>query len=210
MAKVDPDLKNFFTLLQNRIGEIPPKRYLKIDDIKNICGVDVSYGGPRAVAAAVLRNISKKKKIEVSLQLGQPTFPYIPGLLFIREAPIMTTVINKLSVKPNVVFVDGHGIAHPRKAGLAVLVGLVSNIPSIGIAKSLLIGEIGEFEGGFAPIILEGSTVGYKMQCSGRVYYISPGYGIDVSTTKEILENFSGDCLDVLSEADRLSREFLK
>ncbi|MFQ6135274.1 MAG: endonuclease V [Nitrososphaerales archaeon] len=207
MPRADPDLKEFITLLQTRIPEIPPRRYVKIEDIKTVCGVDVSYRGGRAAAAAVLWSVPKQETVEVSVHTGQPPFPYIPGLLFMREAPLMTAAIKDLSGKPDIILVDGHGIAHPRRAGLAVFVGLILDTPSLGVAKSRLVGEVGEVEDRFAPLILDGSTVGFMVESAGRRFFISPGYGVQVGSIRGILRHIGEEYPKVLLEADRISRE---
>ncbi len=209
MSRADPDLKEFITLLQTRIPEIPPRNYVKIEDIKTICGVDVSYKDNKAAAAAVLWSVLNQETIEVSVHTGQPPFPYIPGLLFMREAPLMTAAIKDLSGKPDVILVDGHGIAHPRRAGLAVFVGLVLDTPSLGVAKSRLVGEVGEVKEGFAPLILDDSTVGFRVESVGRRFFISPGYGVEVDSIKGILKRIGEEYPKVLLEADRISRASL-
>ncbi len=209
MSRADPDLKEFITLLQTRIPEIPPRNYVKIEDIETICGVDVSYKDNKAAAAAVLWSVLNQETIEVSVHTGQPPFPYIPGLLFMREAPLMTAAIKDLSGKPDVILVDGHGIAHPRRAGLAVFVGLVLDTPSLGVAKSRLVGEVGEVKEGFAPLILNDSTVGFRVESVGRRFFISPGYGVEVDSIKGILKRIGEEYPKVLLEADRISRASL-
>lgn len=209
MSRADPDLKEFITLLQTRIPEIPPRNYVKIEDIKTICGVDVSYKDNKAAAAAVLWSVLNQETIEVSVHTGQPPFPYIPGLLFMREAPLMTAAIKDLSGKPDVILVDGHGIAHPRRAGLAVFVGLVLDTPSLGVAKSRLVGEVGEVKEGFAPLILDDSAVGFRVESVGRRFFISPGYGVEVDSIKGILKRIGEEYPKVLLEADRISRASL-
>lgn len=209
MPKADPYLKRFITLLQTRIPEIPPTKFVENEDIETVCGVDVSYRGDRAAAAAVLWSISKQKTIEVSINKGRPPFPYIPGLLFMREAPLMTAAAEGLSRRPDIILVDGHGIAHPRRAGLAVFVGLTLDIPSLGVAKSRLVGEIGEVEDGYAPITLDGSTVGFRVETASRPLFVSPGYGVHLGSIRDILRRLGEGFPKVLLEADRISRTSL-
>jgi deoxyribonuclease V len=209
LLRADPDLKEFITLLQIRIPEIPPRRYVKSEDIKTVCGVDVSYRGRRAVAAAVLWSVPERKTVEVSVHNGRPPFPYISGLLFMREAPLMNVAIKGLSGKPDIILVDGHGIAHPRRAGLAVFLGLVLDTPTLGVAKSRLVGEVGEVEDRFAPLNLDGSTVGFLIESAGRRFFISPGYGVHLVSIRGILGRIGEEYPKALLEADRISRERL-
>ena len=210
MYHADPDLMKFLTLLQTRISEIPTKRYVDVGSIKTICGIDVSYNGDKAVAAAVLWSISKQENVEVSVHMGSPSFPYVPGLLFMREAPLMIAAIKDLQGKPDMLLVDGHGIAHPRRTGIAVFVGLILNIPSIGVAKSLLIGEVGKIKDKFARLTIDGYTVGLMVQSGGRRFFISPGYGVEVNCIMKILNLIGEDYPKVLVDADRISRQHVK
>ncbi len=126
-----------------------------------------------------------------------------------REAPLMTVVIQDLTGRPDLILVDGHGTAHPRRAGLAVFVGLVLDTPSLGVAKSRLVGEVGEVEDRFAPLSLDGSTVGFRVESAGRRFFVSPGYGVHLGSIRGILERLGDEYPKALSEADRISRERL-
>jgi len=208
LPKIDPSIREFLILLQNRIREIPSSRSFNIYEVETVCGVDVSYRGGVAAASAVLWSIREDRRIDVSMYKGRPPFPYIPGLLFMREAPIMTAAITRLSEKPSLILVDGHGIAHPRGAGLAVFVGLVLDTPSIGVAKSLLVGDLGPREGIYSPLMLHGSTVGYLVEpAESKAFYVSPGYGVPVASIRSIMRLIGEEYPKVLSEADRFSRE---
>jgi deoxyribonuclease V len=126
-----------------------------------------------------------------------------------REAPLMTAAIEALPEKPDLILVDGHGVAHPRRAGLAVFVGLVLDTPSVGVTKSLLVGEIGE-EDGFAPILLDGSVVGFRVDVGGRRRFVSSGYGVRLDSVREAIGVLGTSFSTVLSDADRYSRESLR
>ncbi|MCL4436456.1 MAG: endonuclease V [Thaumarchaeota archaeon] len=211
MLKPDTHLNNFLKQIQSRISEVPPKRYVEAEDVKHFCGVDISYKADRAAAAAVLRSIRSGEIVETKIVQGEPPFPYIPGLLFMREAPLMTAAVKALSKQPDVILVDGHGIAHPRRAGLAVFVGLTLDTPSIGAAKSLLVGEIGESKNGFAPILLDGSPVGFQVDVGRRrPLFVSPGYGVRLESVREILSRLGAGFPKVLLEADKMSRASLR
>lgn len=183
-----------------------PSRYVKPEDIETVCGVDVSYRGGEAAAAAILWSVSKRETVETAIHRGRPPFPYIPGLLFMREAPLMISAVKMLKGAADMILVDGHGVAHPRKAGLAVFVGLLLDTPSLGVAKSLLIGEVGEVEEGFAPVTLDGSTVGFSVKSRGRRFYVSHGYGVRIGSVKNIIKRLGGAYPEALLEADKMSR----
>ncbi|MEM1525254.1 MAG: endonuclease V, partial [Nitrososphaerales archaeon] len=138
---------NFLIKIQEIIAKCVKLTPLSLKNIENICGLDVAYSDGKACAASVIWNNCKKEILEVSTYITQPSFPYIPGFLFMREAPLMIESLNKLKNTQDLLLVDGHGLAHPRKAGLAVFIGVLMDKPTLGVAKSLLIGKIGEYNG---------------------------------------------------------------
>jgi len=199
-------------ILLDKIQEIMAKSNrlepLGKDQIDNVCGVDVSYKKERAKAVAVLWSCSEKKEIEVAKFIGKPFFPYVPGYLFMREAPFVISAVKALKEKIDLVLVDGHGIAHPRRAGLAVFVGLTLDIPTLGIAKSLLVGKIGNFEGNMAPILLNGSVVGtaFRIPEKGKTYFASPGHELTVEDTITIVNSEYMNLIKALELAHRSSK----
>lgn len=179
------------------------------DRINNICGVDVSYN-EKVVAAAVLWSCSDKKAIEVAKRTGKPFFPYVSGYLFMREAPFVISVVKDLKEEIDLVLVDGHGIAHPRMAGLAVFVGIALDIPTLGIAKSLLVGKIGPFEGIMAPILLNDSMVGiaFRNPETGKTYFASPGHKLTVEDSIRIVKHEYTNLIKALELAHHSSKSF--
>src|SRR5262249_28899852 len=111
-----------------------------------IAGADVSYNrfSSTLYAAVVVLRGSDLSVVEAKDAVGEATFPYVPGLLTFREAPILLGLFAQLNNRPDVVMVDGQGIAHPRRFGIASHLGLLLGIPTIGCAKSLLVGEFAE------------------------------------------------------------------
>ena len=154
-----------------------------------IAGVDVSVDRSGAAnAVAVVLNYPDLKVLEVSASSGNADFPYIPGLLSFREIPLTLQACGKLTLVPDMVIVDGQGIAHPRRIGLASHLGLFLNTPTIGCAKSPLYGQIqlpGDDPGDHATILdKDGEIIGAVVRTKSGVkpLYISIGHKIDLSS----------------------------
>ena len=119
-------------------------------------------------------------------------FPYIPGLLAFREAPVLLEAFAKLENEPDVIVFDGQGIAHPRGLGIATHMGIILDKPTIGCAKSRLVGsfeEPGSEVGNYSPLVFGGSTVGAVLRTKKKVnpIFVSPGHKIDLETCVKIL-----------------------
>jgi deoxyribonuclease V len=108
---------------------------------RTAAGLDVSYDGEtgRAVAAAVVLDVATLEVVEAATAAGAVTFPYVPGLLAFRELPVLVEALERLTVTPDVLVCDGYGIAHPRRFGLACHVGVLTGLPSFGVAKTAFV-----------------------------------------------------------------------
>ncbi len=153
--------------------------------IKYIAGLDVSYekGTHLVWAGVVILNFPSLVKVEERWSEKKVTFPYIPGLLSFREVPPMIDVLKKTALEPDLIFCDGQGIAHPRGLGLASHLGVLLQKPTIGCAKSRLIGEyspVGEQRGDYVYLKYQDKVIGAVIRTRSRVkpVFISPGYGI--------------------------------
>jgi len=125
--------------------------------------------------------------VEVSTVRMPLSMPYVPGLLSFRELPLVLTAWDRLEQKPDLVMVDGHGVAHPRGLGIASHLGLALDRPTIGCAKSILVGhhdELGPARGDRQPLIYKGRTVGYALRTKDRVnpLYIACGHRVSMET----------------------------
>ncbi len=154
-----------------------------------IAGVDISVkrGQEMATGAIVVLNYPELRVVERKVVRGRLDFPYIPGFLSFRESPLLLAACEQLSITPDLILVDGQGIAHPRRFGLASHLGLFLDTPTIGCAKSLLCGEVkepGVEPGSYAEIIDKGETTGAALRTKLGVkpVYVSTGHKIDLQT----------------------------
>ena len=154
--------------------------------VRAIAGGDVAFDRAtgRAVAAVVLLAWPTLETIEqVSVEVPV-RFPYVPGLLSFRETPALLAAFERLRLTPDLLFVDGHGYAHPRRFGFACHIGLWLGIPSIGVAKSLLVGAhgaVGPDRGARADLVHEGEVVGAMLRTRARVRPVAVSVGTGLS-----------------------------
>jgi len=154
-----------------------------------IAGVDISAQKAQGMAtgAVVVLNYPELRLVETKVVQAKLDFPYIPGLLSFRESPLTLAACERLSVTPDLILVDGQGIAHPRRLGLASHLGLLLNTPTIGCAKSLLCGvhEVPGVEpGSYAEIVDRGEVIGVALRTKLGVkpIYVSIGHKVDLQT----------------------------
>lgn len=179
-------------LLQDELSEKLSLRPLPAEP-ETIGGVDVAYG-PQAVAAYALLDVRERRLIGQETVEQEAAFPYIPTYLAFRELPILLALLERVRNAgrlADVVMVDGNGILHPRHAGIASHLGVLLDIPTIGITKSLLCGEVnlqGMEVKEIRSVLLNGERVGAAVRLSGRAQpiYISPGNRIDLEGAIEL------------------------
>lgn len=157
-----------------------------------VAGVDAAFFGDKIVGAACLFTFPELKKVAEAHRVVIVKFPYIPGLLSFREGPAVIEALRALPDKPDLLIFDGQGIAHPRGLGIASFVGAALDIPSIGTAKSRLIGtysEPGPRKGDVSPLNYEGHTIGavVRTRNNTRPLFVSPGHRIDVKGSVDIV-----------------------
>lgn len=153
--------------------------------IKYVAGLDVSYakGSNKMWAGVIVLDFPSLGKTEERWSQKKVSFPYIPGLLSFREIPALIDALRKIEIEPDLIFCDGQGIAHPRGLGLASHLGVLLNKPTIGCAKSLLVGkynQVGEHKGDYVYLRHQNRVIGAVVRTKSKVkpIFISPGYGI--------------------------------
>ncbi len=149
-------------------------------NVRLVLGVDMGLRGQMMRAAAVALDYPDLRVVAQSLVERPLEFPYVPGLLSFREAPAILEALAGLDVEPDLVFVDGQGIAHPRRLGIAAHLGLLLERPTIGVAKSILTGRHAELSpavGDRAPLVLGDEVLGYALRTRAGVkpVYVSVG-----------------------------------
>lgn len=149
---------------------------------KIVAGLDCAFtkDGKRIIAAAIVMKLPSFDIIETKSACQKVQMPYIPGLLSFREAPACLEAIKKLENTPDLFLIDGQGIAHPRRLGLAAHIGLFINMPTIGCAKSRLIGEYDDppaEKGSWSPLMDKDQLIGAVVRTRSNVkpLFISPG-----------------------------------
>jgi len=172
------------------------RRYVRIEDdygpIRSVAGVDVGFEQNNTITRAAVAVLDAD-----SLQLlgsaiaRQPTrFPYVPGLLSFREIPAVLVALGQLAVLPDLLLCDGQGIAHPRRLGIASHLGLLLDLPTIGVGKSRLIGsheEPGREKGQWQPLYDRGEEIGCVLRSRSGVkpLYVSPGHRMGLAAARQ-------------------------
>jgi len=171
-----------------------------LGEVRAVAGVDAGYepdpdagSEPDRVlarAAIVVLEYPSLRPLDYAIARRPTTFPYVPGFLSFRETPAVLAAITQLRVRPDLLICDGHGIAHPRRFGIACHVGLLSGIPAIGCAKSLLVGRhapVPDERGASVPLLHRGEQIGVALRTrvGTKPVFISAGHRISLDTAIE-------------------------
>jgi len=167
----------------------------QLGPVRLVAGIDVSAGRTgTARAAVVVMRYPELDTVEVTVRARPITFPYVPGLLSFRELPVIFDAWEQIKSAPDLVIVDGQGIAHPRRLGIAAHFGVLTGLPAIGCAKSRLSGryeEPGPATGDRSPLLWpDGEIIGTVLRSKARSkpLFISPGHRISVTTATTWVE----------------------
>ena len=167
--------------------------------LRTIAGFDVGFedDGTTTRAAAVLLDADGGQVLASQVARIPTRMPYIPGLLSFRELPALLLALEGLPRAPDLAFVDGHGIAHPRGLGIAAHFGVATGLPSIGVAKKILVGsgsEPHQMRGAYTPLRHKGAQLGWilrsKVKCNPLV--VSPGHRVSLASSADLVMRFTG------------------
>ena len=160
----------------------------RLGTVRTIVGIDVGMKGHMACAAVVMLNFPGLDVAGQSTATRRITFPYVPGFLGFREGPVILDALSRLDRKPDLLIFDGQGIAHPCRFGIASHIGLLTDFPSIGCAKSRLCGQYQEPDvecGSHVPLLDHGETIGaiLRTRTGVKPVFVSIGHRVDLKTS---------------------------
>jgi len=171
----------------------------RFGDIRHVAGADLAFDPETEVAFAgvVVYRFPGLEEVERRMARRKLRFPYVPGLLSFRECPILLAAFARLETEPDLILIDGHGRAHPRRFGIACHIGILFDKPTIGCAKSRLVGEHqepGERAGATAPLMLEGERLGVVVRTRDgvRPIYVTTGHRVSLDSAVGLVKQ----CLD--------------
>ena len=172
-------------LLQKKLASLVSQQSALPKQISYVAGADGAYTEKSAAAAVAVVDYHSLEPVEIATAKVRVTFPYIPGLLAFREAPVVVRALRKLRVTPDVCIVDGHGIAHPRKFGLACCIGLMMDLPTIGVAKSRLFGR----EMDDSLVDPDENLIGSILRIGKKSLYVSVGHKISLEDATQVVKH---------------------
>ena len=163
--------------LEPRVREVP----LVASQVRTVAGLDVSVRGDRVRAAVVVLAVEEMSVVDQAIWVGPVVFPYVPGLLSFREVPAILPALEQLKALPDVLMLDAHGRAHPRRFGLACHLGVLLDRPALGVAKTVLVGRHGELaasKGSRAELVHNEEVIGHALRTREGVkpVYVSVGH----------------------------------
>jgi deoxyribonuclease V len=162
--------------------------------LQYVAGADMAFDPETNVAFAsvIVYRLPGLEEVERRMARRLLRFPYVPGLLSFREGPVLLAAFARLRIEPDVILIDGHGVAHPRRLGIACHLGLLLDKPTIGCAKSILVGEAeepGARAGSTSPLVDHGETVGMALRTRDRVrpIYVTVGHRVALESAVRIV-----------------------
>lgn len=171
----------------------------RFDAIRLVAGADLAFDPDTHVgfAGVIVYRFPKLEEVERKMARRKLRFPYVPGLLSFRESPVLLAALARLRTEPDLILIDGHGRAHPRWFGIACHIGVLLDKPTVGCAKSLLVGEYREpalQAGSASPLVLRGERVGTVLRTRENVkpIFVTPGHRVSLGSAVGLVRQ----CLD--------------
>jgi deoxyribonuclease V len=171
----------------------------RFDSLHHLAGVDVGFeeNGATTRAAVVVLALPDLEIVESALARRPTSFPYVPGLLSFREAPAALEALEMLHILPDMLLCDGHGLAHPRRFGIACHLGVLTGLPAIGVAKSLLVGSHAppaQERGAWQPLIDAGELIGAALRTrpGAKPIIVSTGHRVSLESALRIVLTCTG------------------
>jgi deoxyribonuclease V len=212
-----PETAEEALVIQDRLRPLADLTSAGPRSVRTVAGLDVAYADDRLAAAAVVLDAETLEVVEEATALDRPAFPYIPGLFAFRELPALVGALRALNVTPDLLVCDGHGLAHPKRFGLACHLGVLTGLPSIGVRKTRLVGdydEPGTERGAWSPVSDGGQVVGraLRTRTGVRPVFVSVGHRADLDTACETTLRLAPRYRlpETTRRADHLSRAMLR
>ena len=167
------------------------ERTIDTGEIRHVAGADAAYDQDSIYAAVVVMTFPGLEVVEKTCTVQEIPFPYIPGLLSFREGPAILDAFSSLITVPDLILLNGHGYAHPKRVGIASHVGLVLDVPSIGVAQRLLTGSValpGAPRGSTEPVLDKSEIIGMAVRTvkGAKPVFISAGHKVDLAQAVDI------------------------
>jgi deoxyribonuclease V len=161
-------------------------------ELRTVAGVDAGYEGDDARAVVVVLAFPSLEPLDYAIARRPAPLPYIPGFLSFREGPAVLAALDELRIRPDLLICDGQGIAHPRRLGIASHIGVLTNMASIGCAKSLLVGRHGPLpdeRGAHVPLTHRGEVVGVALRTrpGTKPVFVSPGHRVGLESAVSLV-----------------------
>jgi deoxyribonuclease V len=190
------------------------ERTVDAGEIRHVAGADAAYALDTVYAAIVVMTFAGRDVVEKTCTVQEIPFPYIPGLLSFREGPAIAEAFSSLNTVPDLLLINGHGYAHPKRIGIASHLGVVLGVPSIGVAQRLLTGIAampGAGRGSTEPVLDNNEMIGMAVRsvADAKPVFVSAGHKVDLAQAVDLAlqTTITHRLTEPIWHADRLSRQ---
>ncbi|MEM3638012.1 MAG: endonuclease V [Conexivisphaerales archaeon] len=208
MATKFGDILPFAKRLQFRLSELFEDEGIEADRIRYTLAIDAAYQQDRAVCVAVKYDTVTKKVTKKWTLQSSVFFPYVPSYFYLREAPPVIRLLDRIDEDYDLILIDAHGRLHPRRAGSATIIGVLASKPTIGIAKSRLIGRAEKMKEGVSEVTVKGEVLGYRIGKGGKAFFVSQGNMISKQEMLKFMKMREFEYPEELKVADSETKKF--